>query len=168
MSAVSISGELATELALVAACAPFDANRYCAAVEALAHPVLKQTLCTVNRFERDTMQLQRLYSSNPTAYPPGGRKDKRGSAWGEHVLLQKLMYVGEGVAAIRESFDDHATIERLGLQSVINVPVVFEDRCLGTLNLLMTAPVVTAAQREFAQWLGVLLLPVFLADQGLS
>jgi hypothetical protein len=147
------------DLARAAAKAPFDAPRYCAAADAFARPVMRQSLCTVNRLARDTMQLARLYSSNPVAYPPGGRKDKRGTAWGEQVLVRRQMYVGEGVAAIRASFDDHAMIERLGLRSVVNVPVAFEERCLGTLNLLMTAASVTPEQIEFARLLGVLLLP---------
>jgi hypothetical protein len=153
----------AEDLARAAAAAPFDVLHYCTAVDAFAQPVMRQSLCTVNRFEHDTMQLVRLYSSNPVAYPPGGRKDKRGTAWGEQVLVRHQMYVGEGAEAIRASFDDHAAIERLGLRSVVNVPVAFAERCLGTLNLLMTAARVTPEQIEFARLLGVLLLPGFLA-----
>ena len=33
-------------------------------------------LFTVMAFNAEAMQVQRLYSSNPEAYPPGGRKDK--------------------------------------------------------------------------------------------
>ena len=79
------------------------------------------------------------------------------------MLLQRQVFVGEGADAIRASFDDHAAIESLRLQSVVNVPVVFEQHCLGTLNLLMEAPTVSAGQAEFAQLLALLLLPVFLA-----
>ena len=142
--------------------APFDPARICAAVDALAQPVMAHALCTVNRFDAPLMQVVRLYSSQPGAYPPGGRKDKRGTAWGRHVLLERRMYVGEGATAIQAAFDDHALIARLGLQSVVNVPVVFEERCLGTLNLLMTRATVAPAQLDFARLLGLLLLPVFL------
>ena len=153
----------ASDLARACAAAPFSAELLCKAVDDYARPVMGQTLCTVNRFDEPTMRLTRVYSSNPAAYPVGGSKEKRGTEWGRHVLLQRQGFVGEGADAIRASFDDHAAIESLRLQSVVNVPVVFEQRCLGTLNLLMEAPTVSAGQAEFAQLLALLLLPVFLA-----
>jgi GAF domain-containing protein len=103
------------------------------------------------------MELERLYSSNPEAYPPGGRKQKRGTAWGQHVLIEQKIFVGEGSQAIEQSFDDHETIKRLGLQSIINIPISSDARCLGTLNILMTLPQVKPDHIEIAQHLGALL-----------
>jgi hypothetical protein len=142
--------------------APFDPAALCAAVDALVEPVLRQTLCTVNRLDAQQLRLTRLYSSNPAAYPPGGTKDKRCTAWGRQVLVDRRVFVGEGADAIRASFDDHDAIARLSLRSVVNVPVVFEQRCLGTLNLLMQAAGVTPAQVQFARLASVLLLPALL------
>jgi hypothetical protein len=144
---------------------PFDAVRAFRAVDDYAKPVMRHVLCTVNRYDAEQMQLVRLYSSHPQTYPPGGRKDKRGTFWGQKVLLDRQVYVGEGTRAISEAFDDHAVIAQLGLQSIVNVPVVFGERCLGTLNLLMPAPTVGIAQVDFARLLGMLLLPAFLGDQ---
>ena len=149
-------------IAEASAANPFDPLRLCRAVDEHALPLLRHSLCTVNRLDPQALRLTRLYSSNPGAYPAGGSKDKRGTDWGRQVLVERQLFVGEGAAAIRQSFDDHAAIERLGLQSVINVPIVFEQRCLGTLNLLMAAPAVQPEQIELARLLGVLLLPVFL------
>lgn len=146
--------------------APFDATRLCAAVDAFAQPVMLHQLCTVNRLDAGQLRLTRVYSSNPAAYPPGGTKDKRGTPWGRQVLVEGRVFVGEGAEAIRASFDDHAAIARLALRSVVNVPVVFEQQCLGTLNLLMQAAVVRPEQVAFAQLLSMLLLPVFLRGQG--
>jgi len=155
----------AKELALACAQSPFSLSRLCRAVDDFAQPVMRHTLCTVNRFDASTMRLTRLYSSNPDAYPAGGTKDKRGTEWGRQVLLERRPFVGEGADAIRAAFDDHAAIARLRLQSVVNIPVVFEERCLGTLNLLMEAPTVSPAQVDFAQLAGLLLLPVFFGDR---
>ena len=149
-------------IADASAAAPFDPLALCRAVDQHALPLLAHSLCTVNQLNAQTLRLTRLYSSNLEAYPAGGSKDKRGTDWGRQVLSERQLFVGEGTAAIRQSFDDHAAIERLGLQSVINVPIVFEQRCLGTLNLLMAAPVVQREQIELARLLGVLLLPIFL------
>jgi GAF domain-containing protein len=149
-------------VARATAAAPFDATALCAAVDAFAQPVLRHSLCTINRLDAAQLRLTRLYSSNPEAYPAGGSKDERGTPWGQQVLVERRVFVGEGAEAFRGAFDDHETIARLELRSIVNVPVVFEQQCLGTLNLLMKADTVQASQVEFARLLAVLLLPAFL------
>ena len=131
---------------LAAGYAQADALAIFAAVDRLAHASLGHELCTINRYDEEGMRVVRLYSSNPAAYPPGGSKEKRGTAWGRHVLMERRIFVGEGTEAIRQAFDDHAAIAALGLRSIINVPVVFQDECLGTVNLLMTDEHVSAEQ----------------------
>jgi GAF domain-containing protein len=108
------------------------------------------------------MELERLFSSNPEAYPPGGRKQKKGTVWGQHVLIDQQIFIGEGTEAIRQSFDDHETITRLGLQSVINIPIASDSICLGTLNILMKHPRVQPQHIETAQHLGALLIPALV------
>lgn len=146
-------------IARAAAATPFDAVALCAAVDAFTQPVLRQRLCTVNRLDASQLRLTRVYSSNPAAYPPGGSKDKRGMPWGQHVLVDKKVFVGEGSEAIRASFDDADAIARLGLRSVINVPVVFAGNCLGTFNVLMTDEHVAPEHVEFARLAAQLLIP---------
>jgi hypothetical protein len=131
----------------------------CHGVDQIAMTLLNRQLLTINIFHPEHMELERLYSSNPEAYPPGGRKQKRGTTWGQHVLIEQKIFVGEGSEAIRQSFDDHETIKRLGLQSVINIPISSDARCLGTLNILMTLPHVKPDHIETAQHLGALLQP---------
>ncbi|ALM82658.1 hypothetical protein [Bordetella sp. N] len=147
---------------LAAACAGQDPAALFGAVDRYLRPLLGHTLCTVNRFDAERIAVVRLYSSDPKSYPPGGSKDKAGMPWGRHVLLERKVYVGEGEAAIRESFDDHVAIASLGLKSVINVPVVTGDVCLGTLNLLMPAETVTPAMVASARLGALLAVPGFL------
>jgi GAF domain-containing protein len=150
------------DVARASAAAPFDAAGLCGAVDAFARPVMQHSLCTVNRLDAAQLRLTRLYSSDPVAYPPGGSKDKRGTPWGQRVLVDRRVFVGQGAEAFRGAFDDHQTIARLGLRSIVNVPLVFEQQCLGTLNLLMKADKVDGTQVEFARLLALLLLPAFL------
>ena len=67
--------------------------------------------------------------------------------------------MGEGEDAIQAFFDDHAAIQALGLRSVINVPVVLDGACLGTLNFLMPRPAVSASNLHTARLLGLVALP---------
>jgi hypothetical protein len=148
--------------ALADACAGQDPAALFGAVDRYLQPLLGHTLCTVNRFDAERIAVVRLYSSDPKSYPPGGSKEKKGMPWGRHVLLERKVYVGEGETAIRESFDDHAAIVALGLKSVINVPVVLGDVCLGTLNLLMPAERVSPAMVASARLGALLAVPGFL------
>ncbi|MGE8641164.1 MAG: GAF domain-containing protein [Achromobacter sp.] len=149
--------------AVARAYASADAAAALQAIDAYAHAALGHALCTVNRYDADAMRVVRLYSSNPQAYPPGGSKDKRGTPWGRHVLLEQQVFVGEGEAAIREFFNDHDAIRELGLQSVINVPVVYAGQCLGTVNFLMPRAQVSEADIDHARLAGLLSLPALLA-----
>ena len=149
--------------ALAEACAGDDPAALFAAVDACARPVLGQALCTVNRLDIERLALVRLYSSDPQSYPPGGGKDKRGTDWGRHVLLEQRVFVGEGIEAIRQSFSDHRAIEALGLRSVINVPLVARGVCLGTMNFLMPTAEVGADRIAFARLAGLLALPGIMA-----
>jgi len=147
------------------ACASGDATALFTEVDRQTVAALSHVLCTINRLDESTLRLQRLYSSNPQAYPPGGTKDKAGTSWGRHVLQQRRVFVGEGAQAIAQSFDDHDAIAALGLRSVINVPVVFAGRCLGTVNFLMAGARVTDEQVEAARWSALLALPGFLMER---
>jgi GAF domain-containing protein len=119
-------------------------QQLCHGIDQIAMALLDRELLTINIFY-------------PEAYPPGGRKQKKGTAWGQHVLLDQKIFIGEGTEAIRQSFDDHETIARLGLQSVINIPITRNGVCLGTLNILMKHPHVKPEHINIAQQLGALL-----------
>jgi len=132
-------------------------QQLCHGIDEIAVALLERELLTINLFHPQQMELERLFSSNPQAYPPGGRKQKKGTSWGQHVLIEQKIFIGEGTQAIRQSFDDHETIARLGLQSVINIPLSGGSTCLGTLNILMKHPQLRSEHIETAKQLGALL-----------
>jgi len=110
-----------------------------AAVARAAGDLIGHKLLTIMAFDADAMRVRRVYSSNPEAYPPGGAKEKRGTAWGRLVLEQGEPYIGHTAEDIRTHFDDHELIARLGLDSILNVPVKRLGRVVGTMNLLNVA-----------------------------
>jgi len=105
------------------------------AIQAIAAQRLGANLVTAMRYDEPNATVERLYSSNPAAYPVGGRKLKRDSDWSSHVLVEKRVLLCAGDEAIRAAFDDHAVIFGLGIHSILNVPLVGGGKCLGTLNL---------------------------------
>jgi GAF domain-containing protein len=106
------------------------------AIHQVARRRLDAGLVTAMRHDAAAAIVERLYSSNPAAYPAGGRKTKRDTGWSRKVLVEHRVLVSAGDDAIRESFEDHALIFGLGLHSCVNIPLVSAGQCIGTLNVL--------------------------------
>ncbi len=78
--------------------------------------------------EDSTVALQRLWSSDPAAYPVAGRKRKAWTAWTRQLFERGEVFIGEGAPALASVFDDHERIASLGLRAVVNVPLRDADR----------------------------------------
>ena len=113
-----------------------DPQQVFATAEAITQELIGHSLFTVMRFDADVMAVQRIYSSNPDAYPIGGRKPKRDTEWGRHVLEQGKVFIGTNDDDIRWAFDDSDVIIGLDLHAVLNVPVRSSTGVIGTMNLL--------------------------------
>lgn len=108
------------------------------AVAALLQARYGWRLCTVMRHEGGFNQ--RIWSSDPVAYPPGGRKPVReGTKWTRVLLREGRPFLCRDAAAIRAHFADAAAILALGCESCLNLPVLAGGRVLGTVNLLHRA-----------------------------
>ncbi|MGJ8545415.1 MAG: gamma-glutamyltransferase family protein [Sulfitobacter sp.] len=121
-----------------------DAYAICAAA-------IPNGLFTAMRFHAAEMEVERLYSTMPDVYPVSGRKPKRDTPWGEKVLTRRQVNIGFGPADIAWAFSDHETILGLGLQGVLNMPVVAGAQVLGTINFLRSGPGFTDAEVAIAR-----------------
>lgn len=137
-----------------------DPNAALRHIDAARHALLGPGLLTVNLDATrpgdppDEIQLQRGWTSNPEAYPVGGRKRKMPTPWTEHLLRRGEVFIGEGEGALAAVFDDYSTIAALGWRSVINVPLFDAGRVRATFNVLGSqarwAPAEVAAVRLLA------------------
>ena len=100
---------------------------------------LGHRLFTVLRYHPEAQESERLYTSQGVAYPVGGRKAVRPTPSTLRVFGERRPYIGRTAADIRASFGDAELILSLGCESVLNLPVVFDGRVLGTVNLLHEA-----------------------------
>jgi hypothetical protein len=132
----------------------------CRALEQLSSETIGHQLFTVMRFDSDRSEVQRIHSNLPSAYPAGGRKQKQATAWADQVLGEMKVFRGNSPAHIQSAFDDHETILGLGFGSVLNIPVVFEGRCRGTMNLLHQAGWYRPEDERIGLLLGAFLIPV--------
>lgn len=110
----------------------------------------------------DGAEVARVYSSNTAAYPVFGRKPMGPTPWGKQVIEGCQPYLGRDAASIRWAFFDHELIASLGLGSVINIPVVYDGKTIGTINLLDAEHHYTEAQVPLAAALAPALIPAFL------
>ena len=107
------------------------------AVGAALRSLIGWKLFTVMALDPARAEAARVHTSDPDAYPVGGRKPLGALTWwGEHVLKARRPWIGRDAEDIRRAFPDHETIAALGCASCLNVPVVEGGTVLGTVNLL--------------------------------
>jgi len=116
-------------------------------------------LLTINTWHAQTGEIQRLWSSDPAAYPVGGKKVKGDTAWTRQLLVRGEVFVGEGDAALAAVFDDIAVIRGLGLNGVVNVPLCQGGHVIGTFNYLAAVERWTAGQVTVLRLLGQMAMP---------
>jgi GAF domain-containing protein len=129
-----------------------------AAIDAAVAATVGHRLFTLLLVDGD--EIARLHSSDPTAYPVSGRKRMKDTPWGRHVLIGRQVWIGHTPEDLRWAFPDHATITALGCGACVNVPVVYDDRLLGTINVLHAAGWFDAAKAaRIAAFAPLLFLP---------
>lgn len=154
----------APHLAAVAAAlpAPGQPAPLFAALDAAMDQAIGHRLFTVLVLHPGAEQSQRYYSNMPRAYPVGGRKPINRTHWFRTVLEEGTPFIGRSYEDIREVFFDHELIRSLGCESVLNVPVRWNGRSLGTLNLLHRAGWYTEADVPAARLFAALAAPGLL------
>jgi hypothetical protein len=157
-------------LAAVAAIAtmPGQPGALFGALDAALGAVLGHRLFTLMRYHAATGDSERLYTTHPTAYPIGGRKPLNPTAWTDQVLRRQQPYLGRRAADVRAVFFDHALIASLGCGSVLNLPVVWNGRALGTINLLHEEGWYDEGDAGPGLLFAALAIPAFLTLEGAS
>jgi hypothetical protein len=133
------------------------------AVEALVQKTIGFRLFTVMRLHAGAQEVERLHSSLPDAYPVSGRKPKQGTPWGAQVLDRGEIFIANTPDEVRAAFADWELIFTLGIGAIMNVPVRFLGRSLGTMNICSEAGWFGDADRAPGRLLAALLVPPLLA-----
>ncbi|WP_144182606.1 GAF domain-containing protein [Elioraea rosea] len=142
--------------------APGQPEASFAAIEKACAATIGHILFTVLLRHEVTGEAERFWTSHPKEYPVGGRKPLNPTFWTEHVLRQQRPYLGNDYEAVKAVFFDHELIRSLGCESVLNVPVVWNGRSLGTINLLHEAGWYREADIPLAQTIAALAVPAYL------
>jgi GAF domain-containing protein len=135
------------------------------AVEALVQKAIGFRLFTIMRLHGASAEVERLYSSLPDAYPVSGRKPKQGTSWGEQVLGRGEIFIANSLDEVRAAFADYELIFSLGIGAIMNVPIRFRGRSLGTMNICAETGRFSEADRVPGRVLANLLVPPLLAGE---
>jgi ABC-type oligopeptide transport system ATPase subunit len=134
----------------------------CRALDLGMGAVIGHKLFTVLLHHPRAQESERRYTNQPAAFPVGGRKPVSPTAWTERLFVERRPYIGRTAEDIRSVFFDHELIQSLGCASVLNVPVVWDARTLGTVNLLHEAGWYDEADVPVAQVFVALATPLLL------
>jgi GAF domain-containing protein len=111
-----------------------DAGQLYRGIEQMAEGVIGFKMLTVMRYNAASSELNRVYSNNVDQYPVGGSKVKADSVWKRTLLLGCHPVLSNSPEAVKVHFDDWQTLEKLGIEAILNIPITRQGRCIGTLN----------------------------------
>lgn len=109
------------------------------ALRALAEQLVGAKLFTVMTVDWANERAGRVFTSHPEAYPVSGTKPITYDDWFEIVHRKRQTYVANSLAEMSDHFYDRDTINALGCQSVVNLPIEVAGEMVGTVNLLHEA-----------------------------
>ncbi len=139
-----------------------DPLRILEAIGALARTTLGARGFTMFRYVHATAEVERIHSSDLTAYPVGGRKRVQDYPVNQAVLARGEVYIAKGRDDIRGTYKDADKIFSLGVTSIMNVPVRVGGRNIGAINLFGEEGQFDAAKAEDGRILAGLMVPALL------
>jgi GAF domain-containing protein len=139
-----------------------DRPAFYAAVQAIAGETCGFVLLTTLRYDEAKGVVVRLHSSDPKSYPVGGTKPLDQLTENQRIMDRGDVALAANPDAIRRLFFDHELILSLGITAILNAPVRYGNRRLGTLNFCGLADTYGPEQVEAAQILAGLLVPALL------
>lgn len=99
-------------------------------------------LFTVLAFRDEGTVMERIFSSHPVEYPPGGRKVVArdvAADWLAACLTEQVPFFGRTPEDVDRIFKDSELIRSLGCGSIINAPIVDRGTTVAALNILDAA-----------------------------
>lgn len=86
------------------------------------------------------LRLQRFYASPAAAmrWPVNGTKRKTFTPWTQTLFVHGKPFVAAGEEAMNQAFDDYEQMKVLGINAVVNVPLLSSNLCYATFNVFAT------------------------------
>ena len=112
------------------------ADEYWQALRVLYADTVGVRLFTVMTVDLARSEARRAFTSHPAEYPVSGVKPIEFDDWFDIVSRQQRLFVANTIDDIAKVFPDHEKIRGMGCGSVVNVPVIVENKLVATINIL--------------------------------
>lgn len=132
-------------------------------LEAASAGRFNHILFTALRFDYRAGVMTRLYSNRQDVSPVGGTKPIPTGLWADCVIAERSCYIGYTKEDLKEVFFDHEALWAIGCESVMNIPVVWGGRTVGSFNLLGGPSQYGDQDAAEMSTFGQLAAPVFIA-----
>ncbi|MBR0648198.1 GAF domain-containing protein [Roseomonas terrae] len=141
-----------------------QADSFFVALQQAMGEAIGHRLFTIMRHDPAAGRNRRAFSSDPAAYPVSGYKAVNWDhPWTQRVLVEGQAWIGRDAADIAWAYPDHQTIAGMGLASAMNLPVRWDGRTLGAVNLLHGPGHFTDADAAIGTLFAALAVPALLA-----
>jgi GAF domain-containing protein len=109
------------------------------AIDRALGKLIGHKLFTLMVYNQRKHLIQRLYSNQPKAYPPGGAKPYSASTIYDQLFKRHQAVLNRDADDIKRCFSDHKLILSLRCAASLHIPVVYDGQPLGVMNLLNKA-----------------------------
>jgi transcriptional regulator with GAF, ATPase, and Fis domain len=133
----------------------------CALDDAIARLVGRKLLTVLSVYPEEGF-VERAYSNMGAQYPVGGVKRISETPRLHQVLATGEAFVGRTREDILANYPDAETIFATGCASILNMPVVWKNRIVATVNLLHTEGFYDSDDLPLVRCLSQAALPAFL------
>ena len=134
------------------------------AVEAVAAETCGFVFLTTLRHDEAQQVVVRLHSSDEKSYPIGGTKPINKITASHSMTQTGEVFLAADKEQVKAAFFDHELIFSLGATAILNSPIRYAGRHLGTLNFSGVSGTYGPDEVQAAKILAGLLVPTVLAE----
>lgn len=134
------------------------------AVEAIAAETCGWVLLTTLKYDEAAQAVVRLHSSDERSYPLGGTKPLNKITVSHGGMENGDVFLAANAEEVKAAFFDHELIFSLGISAILNSPIRYAGRRLGTLNFCGVAGTYGPNEIHAARILAGLLVPCLLEE----
>ena len=141
-----------------------DREKIFALVQSIAADTCGWVLLTTLKYVESENVVERIHSSDKVSHPIGGRKPLALLGESHGTTNSSEYFLAATEEDVRRAFYDHEQICALGISAILNAPIGYAGRRLGTLNLCGKEGMYQDCQIRAAQILAGLLVPTLLME----
>lgn len=160
----TIASEISKQVVMLVECARKEgaSDAILKAVSDAAKHLIGFKLFTVMVFDAERFAVTRIFTSAPQEFPLAQTKQKTRDGWAMETLMEHQVNRMNTFDDISRAFEDGAILNRMGIGAMLNVPIVYAGKCLGTMNLSHETGWFTVEHEQIGRVLAGFLVPTLL------